>query len=116
MVITVAAPLAQLQPYDLAERFPVVGEEVEDAVSNGKGAAYEAMAASIKAQTEAYILDKAESFGASLTVEVSVEGPDLPVPCGVRIAGSISPYGKKQLSDMIVKDLGIPAEEQIWIS
>ena len=59
-------------------------------------------------------MDKAKSFGAELTVEVRVDGSELPVPCAVRVSGSISPYGKKQLGSIIADELGIALEDQTW--
>ena len=59
-------------------------------------------------------MDKAESLGAELTVEVTLSDDELMVPCAVKLSGAISPYAKKVLSDTIAKDLGIQVEEQIW--
>ena len=66
----------------------------------------------IKSETEAYILDKAQSLGVKVTAEVSLS-PD-GVPVGVRICGSLSPYVKRDLSDDISRDLGISKENQVW--
>jgi hypothetical protein len=73
------------------------------------------MAERIIQQTQAYILDKARSLDAELTVEVFLGDGTIPVPIGVRLEGNISPYARKLLSQMLQDDLGIPAEEQIWI-
>ena len=47
-------------------------------------------------------------------VEVTVDTSQTPVPNAVRVSGQISPYGKKQLQQMIANDLGIALEAQIW--
>lgn len=70
----------------------------------------------IKSRVEAYILDKAESYGAKLKVEVMLSEDQVPVPMSVRITGSISPYGKKMVTQLIREDLGIASEEQVWIA
>ena len=66
-------------------------------------------------ETEAYILDKANKFGAELTVEVSVDDSELPTPCAVTVRGSVSPYARQQLQQIIADDLGICVEDQRWI-
>ena len=83
--------------------------------AQGQNTAREAMAERITQQTQAYILDKARSLDAELTVDVFLGDGAIPVPIGVRLEGNISPYARKLLSQMLKDDLGIPAEEQIWI-
>ena len=52
---------------------------------------------------------------AVLDVEVTLNDDDPPVPCGVKITGSISPYSKEMLSSFIANDLSIAKEDQIWM-
>lgn len=66
----------------------------------------------ITQRTEAYILDKAQSMGADVRVQVEL-GEDS-VPCGVRLQGSVTPYIRAKLTSVIESDLGIPAREQRW--
>ena len=68
----------------------------------------------IKEKTEAYILEKAESLGLDISVEINFGEADSMVPTEVRISGPVSPYAKDQLSKTISTDLGIPEERQIW--
>lgn len=89
----------------------ISGEEI---VMEGESAVKKELEAIIKSKTEAYILDKAASYGAELAVEVSVDASQMPVPNAVRVRGQISPYGKKQLQQIITNDLGIALEAQIW--
>ena len=93
------------------EDLQVNGDEI---VADGKTAAMKELETIIKSKTEAYILDKAASYGAELAVEVSVDTTETPVPNAVRVSGQISPYGKKQLQQMIANDLGIALEAQVW--
>ena len=87
------------------------GDEI---AADGETAAKKELETIIKSKTEAYILDKAASYGAELTVEVTVDTSAVPVPNGIRLRGIISPYGKKQLQQIIANDLGIALEVQIW--
>lgn len=114
MILTIVSPWTQLKINDFTDYFNNVSLEADAITADGENVARDTLMDIIKSKTEAYILDKADSFGAELTVEVSVEGSDLPVPCAVRISGSVSPYGKKQLEQIISKELGIALEDQIW--
>ena len=71
-----------------------------------------ALAEIIEERTEAYICDKAEALG--LAVEVRVETApgegEIPLPAAVYIRG---PYSDA-LGAAIQKEVGIPAEKQIW--
>ena len=67
----------------------------------------------IKSRVQAYILDKADSFGTSLEVEVILDQDHIPV--SVELQGNISPYARAQLTEIIEEDLGIPKEHQLWI-
>lgn len=114
MAATIAAPLVKLQVDNLID---FTGDYLEDSryiTAQGQEMVRESLVQGIKAQTAAYILDKAESLGADLCVEVSVSEDELPVPNSVQISGNISPYGKSVLSAWMQNDLGIPVGEQIW--
>ena len=87
-------------------------EEAAAAAGVGENLARESMADIIKAETEAYILDKAADLRAEVTVEVTVNEEN--VPSKVTITGEASPYARRQLQDAIESDLGIPKENQQW--
>lgn len=70
------------------------------------------LASIIQQETEAYILDKANTLGVSL--EVQVELNESMVPCQVLLAGEASPYAKSRLTEDIAQNLGIPKERQVW--
>lgn len=116
MVLTVISPLTKIRLTDLPELGQGILESGEVLASDGENSAREEMAAIIKEQTQAYILDKANSLGASMEVEVILTQDALPVPCSVRLRGAISPYAKGKLQQILRQDLGIPTEEQIWLN
>lgn len=84
------------------------------AVEQGKAMTQQALSEIIKSRCEAYILDKAAEMDLSLTVAVSLSADELPVPQSVRISGNISPYKKSKLKSILVNDLGLEEEVQIW--
>ena len=114
MVFSFVSPWMDLQIGDISGFLGDISVSTDSAVAFGQNDARDALEAIIKSKTEAYILDKAKYYGAELNVEVRVDGSGLPVPSAVSINGSISPYGKKQLSSLIADELGIALEDQIW--
>lgn len=89
--------------------------DAQTAAVEGENVAQKEYRAIIKAETEAYILDKARSYGQELTVEVTLSNEDPPVPEGVCIQGNISPYAKSMLKKCLQEDLMIREEDQLWI-
>ena len=113
MTLSIVAPWGQLRFGELSDLKDQLTSDAERVTLSGQNAAREAMAESIINSTRAYILDKAESLGAELTVEVMLDDSPIPIPNKVRIRGNISPYNREKLSSIIERDLGIPTEAQI---
>ena len=82
--------------------------------AQGEQMTQDALAESIKGQTEAYILDKAAELNASITAEVTVSEEEPPKPLSVVISGQVSPYNRKKLESILETDLGIAKENQVW--
>ncbi len=114
LTVTVLHPFADIDFSALSDFSLSYAGEGELLAASGEEAALTAMADIIKAESEAYILDKAAGQEVSITVEVSVSQELMPVPAEVRISGNVSPYDRQQLSQIIQKDLGIAKENQIW--
>ena len=115
MVLTMVSPWTTLDFQDTTNYFEGITAEADRILADTKETTNQSLSAIIKNKTEAYILDKADSFGAELTVEVSLDGSDLPVPSSVRICGSLSPYARKRLENVISDEIGIALEDQKWI-
>lgn len=113
LVFTAVRPLTDIRLDTLNLATGYLLTEGEALSQDGKNMASDALADIIKEQTEAYILDKARSLNAQITVEVNVMG-DPPSPVSVSIHGSIQPYAKSTLSSAIAEELGIAKEDQIW--
>ena len=92
------------------ESFSLEAAMVSDA---GKNMAQDAQGDIIKTSVESYIMDKAETLGASITAEVMLDQDNLPL--SVELAGNLSPYAKAEITGIITDDLGITKEHQIWI-
>lgn len=113
--ITIISPWLHLDVNYIADYFNEIKIDAGDSVDHGQTLANMSREAIIKAQTEAYILDKASSMQLDITVEVTLSDTDLPVPYSVVLRGSASPYAKQNLQRIITSDLGIPEENQEWI-
>lgn len=116
VTITVIGPLLRQTDFSLGAYLDRISADGSWAVAEGEEAAIQAMSARIKEKTETYILDKAVQMGATITVDVKLEEGMPPTPAEITVKGTVSPYVKKQLSDCLRNDLGIPEDKQIWIS
>ena len=79
----------------------------------------ELMKTIIGEKTGAYILDKAEAFGAHLervTVTCQVGTGDMPYPAAVVITGTLDEAQRRTLTRQIEADLAIPADRQTYES
>lgn len=115
MTITVIAPLADITFEHITDYFDDLSIETDGYVESGETAAQESMKGIIKSQTEAYILDKANSMGLEIAVEVVLDDSNNSVPCGVKIIGALSPYAKEVMGTYMEDTLGIAKENQQWM-
>lgn len=114
MTLTILSPLAGIDPERWSVSFADFGDDAKAVVEEAKLSVQKELATDIKERTEAYILDKAKSFGMAISVEVSLSSERIPTPSSVRITGAVPPYAKERLSLWLREELGIPLEEQEW--
>ena len=115
MVFAVVAPLTDFQLPNLRDYYEQISWEGDEMIADGEAYAKQAMKEIIMERTRAYILEKAESCGAALTVELTLSDASIPVPIAVKLSGNISPYHKNVMTEMLEDELGITAEDQTWI-
>ena len=115
LTFTTIAPIANIElerlldfPWDFAVRGNAIAQQ-------GQEYAQDQLHGIIKDRCEAYILDKAQTYQADVTVEVMLSQDEVPVPSSIRLQGSISPYARQALQQWLQDDLGVPKEQQIWI-
>ena len=116
LAVTVLHPLTALRMGSLQVFSQDIAWKASQAVAQGESDAAQALRAGIKQRVEAYILDKAASLGAELTVEVTLTLDTPPAPGGARLEGKVSPYARTQLAELMTKELGIPKEAQQWLT
>lgn len=115
LALTVVRPVAQIKLEEFSLLTSDIMQEAENAAAEGEDYAKRALSRHITEQTEEYILDKARSYGAELSVDVTLGDGEEPIPVAVTITGQFSPYAKAQLSAQIESELNIPEEDQKWI-
>lgn len=114
--LTVVSPFVKLQIEDISSYFDNLEASASEIVVSGQNAASKEKTEIILQQTQTYILDKAASYGAEIQVNAQISNPDTMIPDSVTLKGNISPYVKQRLQKTISEDLGIPEENQTWIS
>lgn len=113
MTIVFIQPIAGKQARLWESILPDAAQQAETVSMEGAATADDFRREFIKERTEAYILSKAETMGAVIHAEVSLD--ENCVPCSVRIDGRISPSYRSRLTQVIASELGIPKEQQEWI-
>lgn len=91
------------QTYARAERYAAEGEEQ----------AAQMKFSLISDSCEAYILDKAEELGASVTVSVTLD-PEGGLPESVTLEGTLTPLQRQKLIGEITTALGLEKEAVVW--
>lgn len=114
MALTMISPVLKLELPDVEGWFADYHAQGHAAAAAGADMAKDSVHTIIKDRAQAYILDKAALYDASLDVQVTLD--DAGIPVGVTVRGMISPDAKAALIKIIETDLSIGKEDQRWIS
>lgn len=112
--IAVVQPLTNIEFVGLDRYLDGISADSKVWTDDGINMSQEAVSGIIKDRVEAYILDKATEMHADLSVEVFVEPGAPPQLSEVIISGDVSPYVKERLNRMMMEELGLTEEQQIW--
>lgn len=112
--LVVIAPLLKLEIEEFGDLSGDLMEDAQSTAAMGESAALSSVRQIITDKTSAYILDKANSMGLDINVEVILDDTNPPKPCFVIISGGVSPYAKEILGEYIADNLAIPKEDQQW--
>ena len=116
LTVSLLQPLSELDFSSLSAHWLQPQDQSGEAIAAlGKEASQNLLASRIKQEAEAYILDKAASLDASVTAEVILSDGDIPVPTEIILVGSVDAAVKTRLEQIILQDLGIAKENQLWI-
>lgn len=114
LLLTVLEPVTSIRFPDLSEYLSGFEDAGEAVSAMGEEMALTERQQLIKLGLEAYILDKAAGMDPMPQVDVRVD--DQGRPTAIRIRGALSREDQSVLEQIITADLGIPKEEQEWIS
>lgn len=112
LLLAVVRPLKGLAP----EALPRPGDLVPS-VETAETAGEEVMKTLIAQKVGAYIVDKGSALGCPCTAQVTVaeDGSGWAVPWSVEVRGQWTAQEKKELSQLIARELNIPEERQTFL-
>ena len=111
--IAVVAPIIKMQILDISEYVGDLEADGKNIISDAKVQVENETVSIILEKVQAYIEDKAATYGAEITATVGITEPDSLRPDTIEIEGNVSPYVKEILQDVIADDLGIQEDNQI---
>lgn len=97
--------LPELEP----ERF---FREAQAAAAEGEDLAREECMERILQGCEAYVLNKAKDMGLEVSVTVTLD--ELLRPSHVELDGAASPLQRQEMTDVLVRELGVMEEDVVW--
>ena len=114
LMFTFIAPLKHIDLEDMIGSHRWDDSIAHEAVSWGEELSWNAMGDIISDEIASYVEEKASSFGAQVRVAVAVSDEEIPVPTGIYIEGQVNPYIRRQIEDLILRELDIGGEDVRW--
>lgn len=116
VILVTLGPIVQIDFDQIAQAMTQARVQAEEASEGVAIDNEELMSELIKEKAEAYIWDKAVSYGivpSEITVEVNTEG-DYPYPYSVEIRGTFTSDQQVRLTRDLEENLAIPSQRQEW--
>ncbi len=114
VLLVVLTPLVSLRFDGIKSFLRDFEETTEFDIEASQRASKEAINERVRAAAEAYIEEKALAWGITVQAKVRLSDDEYPVPSFVTLIGNLSVNQASELSELITKQLGIPAECQEW--
>lgn len=114
LAVTAVRPLIDIQITDLAAVTDSCQWDAEQIAEEARQDAQSSMNEIIITRARAYIMDKAATLNAAIDVQILLSEDTPAIPCGAIISGTVSPYAKTRLSEILESELGIVREAQQW--
>lgn len=115
LLLTLLSPIYQFPVINVTQYISDVNSDANLIVAQGQEILNAECTRIITERTEAYVLSKAEEMGVVLEVSITVSDVAPYEPMAITVAGNVSPFIKKKMQHIIVNDLGIQEENQMWI-
>ena len=113
LAITVFSPLTRMRLDDYFQIPKIEWKNSDLYIVEGQKNALEAQKQYIQDHCEAYILDRARTLNAEITVEILLN--ESMIPAFAQIEWDGNPSLQIELEKVLMTDLGIPKENQQWI-
>ena len=114
LCFTVMAPIVKVKINDFSNLAEDLFSQGQQYVQDGLESTRDALRQIIIDEARSYIMDKAQSYGAEVTVQITLSDSEPPVPVSCQIQGAVSPYVRQQLTLAVEAELGIPEENLTW--
>jgi len=115
LLIVMATPLVHLDPsqaVDIIQSHLQQADALEAQIENHEGLS---SADLISERCTAYILERAESLGLSVRIDLEMSDDKYyPYPASVIITGSWDELQKNKLENILTNEIGIPSQRQEW--
>ena len=115
LALTALSPLLKLDYDAIAKQIAEIRLDTETVRTGVEVQNRELQARIISEQAAAYIWDKAQELGLSVSVDVSIEEDGAyPYPAAVQILGQFTEMQRQNLARYIEENLAIGKEQQTW--
>ena len=115
LALTALSPLLKLDYDAIAKQIAEIRLDTETVRTGVEVQNRELQARIISEQAAAYIWDKAQELGLSVSVDVAIEEDgSYPYPAAVRITGQFTELQRQSLTRYIEENLAIGKEQQTW--
>lgn len=114
MTLTLIMPFNKLDLSDINAYWRSYSFDADIAVAEGVNQSKQVLREGIKLRCEEYILKEAVNLNLDVSATVQLSDNDLPVPTGVMLKGSASPYAKNALTQSICTAFDLEKEKVQW--
>ena len=114
MTLIVLSPIKKINPVNWGLSYEFQSDQSKHIAEQGQYQAEETLREVITEYCSTYIVEKAKGMGVDIDVQFQLNSNDPPVPTSAVITGTVSPYAKAKLKNILTQDLGIPEDRQQW--
>ena len=114
ILLVAIRPLLHIDFSELSEQLKQFTQKYEFDASSVEENAQSQIAERVKETSQQVIEEKAVELGGLLQAEVEVSAGELPVPIHVKLTGSMSAEGVREMKEYLLTAFEIPLEEQEW--
>ena len=114
ITVTILTQIRNMDVEVWQEPYWQLAAQAQIQTQEGEMQAEDQLRAVIKESCESYILDKAKDIGICIGVDIGLSEEDIPIPVNVTILGSVTEEAKEILQEILIQEMGIQKEDQLW--